>query len=82
MAVKGIRTIRIPAIINGEVKEFELNNMRYIPSMEFNLLSTTQLDMSGYTHNRGNREKAFYDMAGNKILQGYLHDRTYYLDTK
>ena len=82
MAVKGIGTIRIPAIINGEVKEFELNNIRYILSIEFNLLSTTQLDMSKYTYNRGNGEKAFYDIAGNKILQGYLHDRTYYLNTK
>ena len=56
MAVKGIGTVRIPAIIDGEVKEFEVNNVRYVPSIEFNLLSTRQLDISGYTHNGGNGE--------------------------
>ena len=41
MAVKRIKTIRILAIIIDEVKKFELNNIRYILSIEFNLLSTT-----------------------------------------
>ena len=41
MAVKGIRTIRILVNLNDEVKEFELNNISYILSIEFNLLSTT-----------------------------------------
>ena len=48
--------------------KLELNDMRYKLSIEFNLLSTTKLDTSRYTYNRGNSEKTFYNIAGNKII--------------
>ena len=80
--VQGIGTIDISAIVDGKIVPFELENVRHVPGMDINLLSTTQLDLTGYTHKGGNGEKAFYDNNGNVVLQGYLHDRTYYLDTK
>ena len=67
MAVKRIRTIRILAIIIDEVKEFELHDIRYILNIVFYLVSITLLYTIRYTYNRGNREKTFNNIAGNKI---------------
>ena len=68
MAVKGVRTIRILAIINDEVNEFKLDNIRYILSKEVYFLSTTYLDISRYTYNRDNSKKISYKIVENKIL--------------
>jgi len=57
----GIRTVLIPVIINNKVSEFTLIDIRHMPNIEFNLLSTTQLDLLGYKHARGDGQKTFYD---------------------
>lgn len=46
ITVQGIGSIVIPAVINGKIEDFELHNVRHIPDAEFNLLSTTQLDIA------------------------------------
>ena len=81
LMVKGIGTIIIPAIIDGRVEPFELENVRHVPGMEFNLLSTTQLDLHSFTHSGGHGIKTFFNSDDKVVLQGYMHDRTYYLDT-
>ncbi len=39
--VIGIKTVLIPVIINNKVSEFILTDIRYVPNIEFNLLSIT-----------------------------------------
>ena len=39
--ITGIGTVLIPVIINNKVSEFTLTDVRYIPNIEFNLLSIT-----------------------------------------
>ena len=70
--------VEIPAIVDRQIIPFELTNVRHVLGMDVNLLSTTQLDLEGYYHKESDSQKTFY----NKNVQGYLHDRTYYLDTK
>ncbi len=57
----GIRTVLIPVIINNKVSEFTLIDIHHMPDIEFNLLSTTQLDLLGYKHAGGDGQKTFYD---------------------
>ena len=79
--VAGVGTVETPAIINGRIGIFKLTNVRHVPKMEFNLLSTTQMDLNGYAHSGGEGKKTFYN-GDDVVLQGVLHDRTYYLETK
>ena len=79
--VHGKGTVRIPAIIEGKIRSFDVENVRHVPEGEDNLLSTTQLDLAGYHHIGGSGRKTFYDDDNQVVLQGYLHDRHYLLDT-
>ncbi len=79
--VEGIGNILIPTVIDNKVSEFELTEVRHVPNIEYNLLSTTQLDLQGYTHTGGDGKKTFYDKQGQEVLQAFLHDRTYWLET-
>ena len=79
--VAGIGTVLIPVIINNKVSEFTLTDVRHVPDIEFNLLSTTQLDLLGYKHAGGDGQKTFYDEQGQEVLHAFLHDRTYWLET-
>jgi len=79
--VIGIGTVLIPVIINNKVSEFTLIDVRYMPDIEFNLLSITQLDLLGYKHAGGDGQKTFYDEQGQEVLYAFLHDRIYWLET-
>lgn len=79
--VEGIGTILILVVIDSKVSEFELTDVRHVPNIEYNLLSTTQLDLQGYKHAGGDGKKTFYNKQGQEVLQAFLHDRTYWLET-
>ena len=79
--VRGVGTVILPAIVGDQVKYFEITNVRHTPDVDFNLLSTTQLDLAGYHHTGGNGRKTFYNKHNEVVLQGYLSDRTYLLET-
>ncbi len=79
--VEGIGSVLIPVIIDSRVSEFLLTDVRHVPNIEYNLLSATQLDLQGYTHTGGDGKNTFYNKRGEEVLQAFLHDRTYWLDT-
>ena len=74
--------VEIPAIVDKQIIPFKLTNVRHVLGININLLSTTQFDIEGYYYKEGDSQKTFYDSNGNVVFQSYLHDRTYYLDTK
>ena len=79
--VTGIGTVIIPVIIDRKVEKFQLDEVRHVPDIGFNLLLTTRLDLDRYTHTGSHGIKSFYDSEEKLVLQGFLYNRTYYLDT-
>ena len=74
--VEGIGSVKIKAY-GGTVKV--LNNVRYVPKLKRNLLSTGTLDRLGFDHSGGRGKTRFYK-DGKLALQGTLSGTLYLLD--
>ena len=74
--VEGVGSIRIKAY-GGTVKV--LNNVRYVPKLKRNLISTGTLDRLGFDHAGGRGKTRFYK-DGKLALQGTLSGTLYLLD--
>ena len=74
--VQGVGSIKIKAF-GGTIKV--LNNVRYVPKLKRNLLSTGTLDRLGFDHAGGKGKTRFYK-DGKLALQGTLSGTLYLLD--
>ena len=74
--VQGVGSVKIK-VYGGTVKV--LNNVRYVPKLKRNLLSTGTLDRLGFDHAGGKGKTRFYK-DGKLALQGTLSGSLYLLD--